>query len=97
MDDTPKKPLTEYTDDELSAELARRRAATLPQPDSLTFEEALIARADRDSAEAFDAFLCQHERAQTTDKQPCPRCGTLCRVRRASVERTVRTLSLIHI
>lgn len=85
------RDLSDLSDEELVAELARRRAAGRLEMDNLAFELSTEADARLAGARAMQAYLDAQAAAQTTASQPCPRCGAACRVRRRSVARTVRS------
>lgn len=86
-----KRDLSDLSEEELVAELARRRAAGRLEMDNLAFELSTEADARGAGAQAMQAYLDAQAAAQTTTSQPCPRCGAACRVRRRSVARTVRS------
>lgn len=93
----PERPdLRDLTDEELEAELARRRAARPPEADGYALEVALEGEGHAWVARRLDAFFAAREAAQTIVWRPCPRCGRLCRVRRKGVPRTIRSLHGVH-
>lgn len=85
------RDLSDLSDEELVAELARRRAAGRLEMDNLAFELSTEADARVAGARAMQAYLDAQAAAETIASQPCPRCGAACRVRRRSVARTVRS------
>ena len=87
--------LRDLTDEELEAELARRRAGR-PSADGYTLEVALEGEGHAWVARRLDAYFAAREAAQTIAWQPCPRCGQRCRVRRKWVPRTIRSLHSAH-
>lgn len=86
-----KRDLSDLSDEELVAELARRRVEGRLELDNWAFEVALEGDARQDGAQAMQAYLDAQAAQQTTASQPCPKCGAACRVRRRSVARTVRS------
>ena len=88
--------LQHLTDEELEAELARRRAARPGVADGYALELALETEGHAWVTRRLDAFFAAREAAQTTAWQPCPRCGRRCRVRCKWVPRTIRSLHGTH-
>lgn len=88
---TKKPDLGELSDEELLAELARRRVARHGSPDSYTFELGLEEGERASAAVSMQAFFDTHSDNQTTSPKPCPRCGKLCRVNKKWVRRKVRS------
>jgi hypothetical protein len=85
------RDLSDRSDEELVAELARRRAEGRLELDNWAFELSMEADARRDGARAMQAYLDAQAAQQTPASRPCPHCGAACRVRRRSVARTVRS------
>jgi hypothetical protein len=87
-----RKDLTGLTDEELVAELGRRRAEQGRTQNSYAFEVGLEDDLHRQVSVGMQQYLDVHAEAQTTTSKPCPKCGKLCRVRRQSVRRKVKSL-----
>ena len=85
------RDLSDLSDEDLVAELARRRAAGRLEMDNLAFELSTEGDARQAGARAMRAYLDAQAAQQTTASRPCPKCGAACRVRRRSVARTVRS------
>lgn len=58
----------------------------------MEFEVSTEVDARRLGSDSMQAFLNERAAAQTTEGQPCPKCGKLCRVRRKWVQRKVQSL-----
>ena len=84
------KPIGEYSDEELVAELARRRAR-LRFKDMTAIEDAGEGYIATDGEVFLAHAVTERVAAQTNDAKPCPKCGKSCRVRGPSRERTIRT------
>ena len=84
------KKIEEYSEQELVAELVRRRVAR-GALDMTAIEDAGEAFAASDSEVLLGAFLDERVAQQDEQPKPCPRCGELCRVRVKHRPRTVRT------
>lgn len=91
-----KKDLGEYTEEELRAELAKRRGKEVAKLGGYAAEMATEAASRLDAYEAYDAYLREREAGQTVDRKACPRCGAPTRVRRKFVVRTVRSAGGEH-
>ena len=89
--DEKEKELSIFKDIELEEELARRRAAKWTTLDAMNAEESAEQTSVSDVGRAMASFLRSRESEQTSEKQPCPTCGTPCGVRRKYVERKVRS------
>jgi hypothetical protein len=85
------RDLSDLSDEDLVAELARRRAEGRLEMDNLAFELSTEVDARQAGARAMQAYLDAQAAQQTTASRPCPKCGAACRVRRQSVARTVRS------
>ena len=92
---TKKSDLDEISESELIRELARRRAQKTTS--NLWHGEEEIAQHHRQDAKAtLDALIEKHQKEQTDSHQPCPRCGTPCRVRRKNVARKFQSAFAKH-
>ena len=90
------RDLSDLSDEDLVAELARRRAEGRLEMDNLAFELSTEADARQAGARAMQAYLDAQAAQHTTASRPCPKCGAACRVRRRSVVRTVRSRHGAH-
>jgi len=90
----PNKPLSEYSIEDLAAELARRRSGRGPTTLSEMELEAESLKGDIGSA-SIEMRLGRLTPEDSRPK-PCPRCGRRVRVKAANRERTIRTLSGEH-
>jgi hypothetical protein len=86
--------LANLTDEELMAELARRRAPTENLED---FEDDAEELGQRMAWLRMETVFQQRMAAQTRASKPCPRCGKPCPVRRPNCRRTVRSHSGEHV
>jgi hypothetical protein len=86
------KRFEDCTDEELVAELARRRGARGPV-DMSAMEEALDAAQLQDRRCMLDTYVAGQVATQDDQPKPCPRCGQPARVRARDRSRTVRTVS----
>jgi hypothetical protein len=87
------KRLNEATDEELVAELARRRAQDLPEDFTMTdVELAVMGMRDEEEPPKLAAMLARMKPEKPTAKA-CPRCGKRVAVRARDRERTVRSLA----
>jgi hypothetical protein len=94
MSKNPKtKKLSEATDEELVAELARRRAQSLPETFTMTdIELAVHEMHERGGPPSVAAMLSRMKPEKPTAKA-CPRCGKRIPVKARDRERTVRSLA----
>ena len=81
-----------FSEDQLAAELARRRAARFDTDVTLA-EDALEASSNHDQQLAFQTYLDSHTNKEDKTAKPCPLCKQLIRVRAPSRPREVRTVS----
>jgi hypothetical protein len=86
------KRVEDCSDEEVAAELARRRARQAPI-DMTGVEEAVASHQQQDGRATLQAVLDQRVAAQDTRPQPCPRCGKLARLRARDRARTIRTVT----
>lgn len=86
------KRVEDCSDEELVAELARRRAARGPV-DMSAMEEALDEAQLGDRRCMLDTYVARQVATQDTTPKPCPRGGQPARVRALHRTRTVRTVS----
>jgi hypothetical protein len=86
--------LANLTDEELMAELARRRA---PATDIEDVEDDAEEIGQRVAWHRMEQVFQQRMAAQTRESRPCPRCGKPCPVRRLNCRRTVRSHSGEHV
>ena len=63
----------------------------------MEFEVSTELDARRLGSDSMQAFLNERAAAQTTEGQPCPKCGKRCRVRRKWVQRKVQSLHGEHV
>jgi hypothetical protein len=80
--------LANLTDEELMAELARRRA---PAKNVLDAEDNAEVAGQRLAWLQLEPVFQERMAAQTNASKPCPRCGKPCPVRRRDCRRTVRS------
>src|SRR6266508_2756507 len=86
------KRVEDCTDEELVAELARRRATHGPV-DMSAMEETLDTAQLQDRRCMLDTYIAEQVATQDDQPKPCPRCGKPARVRARDRSRTVRTVS----
>ncbi|MGA1564480.1 MAG: ISKra4 family transposase, partial [Pontimonas sp.] len=91
-----KTDLSALTDDELAAELARRRGMRQLGADATTMEDAAEDFAHRMAHDEFAVFLVEKSRTEDNSPKRCPRCGAQCRVRERAVQRKVRSTTGEH-
>jgi len=93
MSEDGRKPLSEYSEEELMAELARRAAQRLPEQDGYEAELQLEQQGRQFNYERYEAYLRRlQQRERKRRSAPCPRCGKPVGVRRKAVRRTVQSL-----
>lgn len=63
----------------------------------MEFEVSTELDARRLGSDSMQSFLNERAAAQTTEGQPCPKCGKRCRVRRKWVQRKVQSLHGEHV
>ena len=89
----PKHPdLALYSEQELEAELARRRARQ-PIQNVTEMEDLLERKQGEAHHHTMEEYFRQKSEAEDGSKKPCPRCGKPTEVRAKKRPRTVRTLS----
>jgi hypothetical protein len=80
--------LDKASDEELLAELARRRVLA---KDVSSAEDAAEQAGQRLAQLHVENFFKERMTAQTDVAKPCPKCGKLCSVRRRECRRVVRS------
>jgi hypothetical protein len=86
------KRVEDCSEDELAAELARRRAQRAPT-DMTGVEEAVASHQQHDGRATLQAVLAQRVASQDERPQPCPRCGRAARLRARDRARTIQTVT----
>jgi hypothetical protein len=84
--------LKSFTEEELTAELARRRSARGPT-DMLAMEEGLEAAQQRDGAQVLRAYFERRSEEESDGPKRCPKCGSLVRVRAKNRSRPLQTVA----
>jgi Uncharacterised protein family (UPF0236) len=87
-----KQGLGEFTDGELSEELARRRAASIPGG-MWEFEEMLEKSQHNEGLSAYQAYVDRRYQEYGDRPRACPKCGKSVGVRAKDRERDLRTMS----
>lgn len=87
--------LSGFSLEELSLEIARRRAQEMPT-DMLSAEQSLHKQHDADCNSAFAAYLIRQSQNETGKPMKCPKCGAFCPVRAKNRRRKIRTLTGVH-
>src|SRR5258708_37840889 len=86
------KRVEDCSEEELAAELARRRAARA-RTDMTGMEEAVAQHQQQDGRATLQAAIERHVAAQDDRPRPCPRCGKPARLRARDRARTIRTVT----
>jgi len=87
------KRLDTISDEELIAELARRRARTLPESFTMTDVELAVQRLQHDEGPPCVAAMLSRMKPEKPTAKACPRCGKRVQVRAKDRARTVRSLA----
>ena len=85
--------LSEFTKDELIAELARRRALELPEDFTMTDVELAVAQMHGEEGPPKLAAMLSRMKPEKPTAKSCPRCGKRIPVKARDRERTVRSLA----
>lgn len=88
------KPIQEFSDEELQAELVRRRLENTKVP-VRKWEAALSASQQRDTEQVFGGYLKQLSEQEKHAPSQCPGCGAATPVR-GRKQRTIQTLAGKH-
>jgi len=88
--------LGELSEEELLAEVARRRVERHGSADTYTFEVDLEERERESGGMSMQAFFDKYSEGETVEAKPCPKCGKLCRVNKKQVKRKVRSRHGVH-
>jgi Uncharacterised protein family (UPF0236) len=89
---TPLSTLDAFSEEQLAAELARRRASRF-ETDVTLAEDELELSSQRDQQLAFQTYLDSHSNSEDDSPKPCPLCKQLIRVKASLRRREVRTVS----
>ena len=90
--DQKRDDLATYSNEELEAELGRRRGLEL-RGSAYDVEQQLWEEDDEKKRQAFETYIQKETLFDGTRKQPCPRCGTMVAVKAKERARTIESLT----